>query len=497
VFFCYKSFSQDISISKGEIIKDRQFLIDKNEITASDEIGNFISVRPHRINGTLRNYFIEFFDNLNFSERQEVETNNNTEILDVFIKNDKIHILIKEYDNKNASIRIDLFDLNDKNLFKKNLVATEKDENKDLYDAIKNDNFFTLNHSNNYLLSFPVVADKTIYTHLEFYDDDLNHISTNIVFPDESINKRKASYLNTFVYNNKVYILYSLVNEDDEKYYQLTEYAKNQSRDLILPIDKDIYELVNVKISGSNHIISGLFSKRKKGAFEGFTYYNINLETFKLTSKKLSYFLSENARKYFIGLFKGNRSIDIKDIFIDESGNTYLVAQFYTIVKQYIPIGIPIASFASASFTAYISYNPFSISYKIYDDMLISKINSNGELIWDNVFELRQTEKIHSKSNKKDSSYHALFYNNELHILMNGFINLEKDKLKMIQDKRNSKTNFYNITVKPDGVIVPNIIFSNADSDILFRAEGSVESNNSIFNLGQGNMIKQLLKLKL
>jgi hypothetical protein len=44
------SFSQEVQ--KGEIIKDRQFLIDKKEITANDSLGNFVSVRPHRINGT-------------------------------------------------------------------------------------------------------------------------------------------------------------------------------------------------------------------------------------------------------------------------------------------------------------------------------------------------------------------------------------------------------------------------------------------------------------
>lgn len=497
IFICFKSISQDISISKGNIIKDRQFLIDKTEITACNEKGDFVSIRPHRVNGTFRNYNIEFFNNLDFLNRQFVETENATKILEVFIKNNKVHVLIREHNNKNVSLRFDLFDLDEKKLIKKNLIHASKDLDRDLYDALKNDSPISVNHDKNYLLNFPVIDDKSAYTYLEYFDSDINSISSHKVYPNKNIHKKNISFLNVNLYNNKVYILYSLIDKEHSNYYQLTEFEDNKTRDLILPIQDDIYQLINVKISNKNYIISGLFSKQKKGSFEGFSYYNVNLDTFEINSKKLSNFINENAIKYFIGFFKNNRSIDIKDIFIDKDKNTYLIGQFYTIRKQHIPIGIPIATIAAANFTAFISYNPFSISYKVYDDILISKIDSEGVLIWDNIFELRQTEKIQSKSNKKDSSYYAFMQNNQLNILMNGFINLEKDKLIMKQDKRNSKTNFYNIVVNTNGAIIPKIIFPNVDSSILFRAEGSVKSNNTIFNLGQGNMRKQLIKLSL
>ncbi|MDO5978145.1 hypothetical protein [Flavivirga spongiicola] len=366
-----------------------------------------------------------------------------------------------------------------------------------LYSALKNDNSISVNHDKDYLLNFPVIDDKTAYTYLEYFDSVLNPISSHKIYPDKNIHRKNTTFLNVSLYNNKTYILHSLIDEEGSNYYQLIEFKDGKTRDLNLPIQEGLYQLINVKISKENYIISGLFSKQKKGAFEGFSYYNVNLDTLEITSNKLSNFINEDARKYFIGFFKNNRSIDIKDIFIDQDKNTYLIGQFYSIRKQYVPVGIPIASFATAGFTAFITYNPLSISYKVYDDILISKIDSKGTLIWDNIFELEKTEKIKSKSNKKDSSYYAFLQNNQLNFLMNGFINLDKDRLIMKQDKRNSKTNFYNIIVKPDGTIIPKIIFSNADSDVLFRAEGTVKSNNTIFNLGQGNMKKQLMKLSL
>ncbi|MFD0834255.1 hypothetical protein ACFQ0I_00650 [Mariniflexile aquimaris] len=491
----FLSFAQDILINKGEIIKDRQFLIDKTEITACDENGNFVSVRPHRINGTLRNYFIEFFDKLDFIERQEIETENSTEILEVFIKNNKVHVLIKEIDNKYATIRIDLFDLTTKKFVKKNLISAEKDSEKVFFDALKYNNQISVIHDDNYLLNFPVVDDNIAFTYLEFFDGDLNSQSYHEIYPNKNIHRKNTTFLNVSQYNNKTYILYSLHDEKDGNYYQLTEYSNNETRDLILPIEADTYQLINTLSDDESFIINGLFSKKKKGTFEGFSYYKVNLNRFELTSYKISDFHSEDAKKYFIGLFKSNRSIDIKELFIDKEQNTYLIGQFYSIRHQQVPIGIPIASFASSSFTAFITYNPFSVSYKVYDDILISKINSSGELIWDKILEIKETEKIDVRSNKQDSSYFAYFENNQLNILMNGYIDMDKDKLIVKQDKRNSKTNFYNITVNNRGEITPKIIFPNADSDILFRAEGSLKFNNTILNLGQGNMTKQLLKL--
>jgi len=78
---------------------------------------------------------------------------------------------------------------------------------------------------------------------------------------------------------------------------------------------------------------------------------------------------------------------------------------------------------------------------------------------------------------------------------MNGFINIEKEKLKVKQDKRKGKTNFYNIVVSPEGTILTNILLSNSDSEIIFKAKKSIFSNGNIYNLGQGNMRRQLIKI--
>lgn len=491
-FIFLQSFSQNFGITKGDIVKDRQFLIDKNEVTACDILGNFVSVRPHKINGTLRNYFIEFFNNLDYQERQEIETQNSTEILDVFIKNKTVHVLIKEQNKDNISLRFDLFNLKNKVLSKKELINVNQ-SNKALFKAIKNNEAVLLNNTSSFLMSVPIIENKTVYVHLEYFDNYYKPISSQKIYPNKNLNRKHISFLDTKWYNNKIYLLFSIT--DGDKFYKLIEVDNENTRALEIPIKPDSYELINSKLIKDHLVINGLFSHRKKGAFEGFTYYDINLNTFSIQSKKLSNFKNEASKKYFIGLFKSNRSIDIKDIFIDDEKNTILVAQFYTLKKQYVPVGLPIATFAVGSFVGYITYNPISASYKVFDDILISKVNKNGELIWDNILELKQTEKMASKYNKKDSSYFAFLRENQLNILLNGYINMEKDRLIVKQDKQNSKTSFYNIKIDSNGVINPVVVFPNNTSNILFKADNSKETNSGIYNFGQGNMRKQLLKL--
>ena len=166
LLFAFTSFyyCSSQNIKKGDIVKDRQFLIDKGEITASDNQGNFVSIRPHRINGTLRNYFVEFYNDLNFTNRIEIETQNKTKILDVFIINKKVHIFIKEEGNKTISLRCDIIDLNSQSKTQKILYEIDKDSSSEIYKTLKNDYDISLEYSSLFVLTFPVVEEKIKYT---------------------------------------------------------------------------------------------------------------------------------------------------------------------------------------------------------------------------------------------------------------------------------------------------------------------------------------------
>ena len=494
IFICLNIYSQNITINKGEIIKDRQFLMDKGEITTSDNLGNFISIRPHRNNGELHNYFVEFFSDLTFTNRIEIKTQNRSKILDVFILNKKVHVFIKEEFEKGISLRCDIIDIESKTKTQKNLYKIDKETSSEIYKALKNESNISLEHASQIILTIPVIKDKMKYAFVKVFSNELEVLSQHNIYPNKALSYKNIKFLKTSIYDNKIYLLFNLVNEKKNKTYKIIEINNGNEKTLDIPIELDTYELIDAKINNSQFIISGLYSKQKKGGFQGFTYYNIDLESLTVSSQKHNPFLNKKAITFFNGFFKKNRSIDIKNIFIDEQQNTYVVGQFYVIKKQQVPIGIPIATIGSA---VLITYNPINIKYKLYDDLLIGKINSNGEVDWDKVLELKQTEKIASKSNKRDSSIFTFLSNNQLNILLNGYINMKKEKLEVKQDKRLSKTNFYNISFNTKGTITPKIVFSNKDSDIIFRAGKTVKSDKLLYILGQGNMRKQLLKLEL
>ena len=349
------------------------------------------------------------------------------------------------------------------------------------------------------ILNLPVVEDKLTYAHVQVFDQNIDELRNFKVFADESTSHKNTSFLNVKYLNKTLYALFQLNDEDNDnlRYYRLIELTQQDKRNLDIQIPEDSYELINSKINNDHMIITGLYSHYKKSGYEGFTYYNINLSSLKIEAQKQTPFFNAAAASYFKGLFTGNRSIDINNLFIDDDFNTYIIGQFYILREVSAPVGIPIAGFTTGGISVYITVNPVSYTYKVFDDILIGKVNSQGDLDWDNILELRRTEKIKSKSNKRDSSSFICFANNQLNIFVNGFIDPEKSKLLLKQNVRMNKTNFYNIIVNPHGGIQPTIVFPNADSDIIFRAENAIISNDIIHILGQGNMRKQLLKLEL
>lgn len=494
LFFCVNSFSQKGEVNKGEIIKDREFLLNKNELTSIDDEGNFISIRPNIGYDLTHNYFVEFFDNLNFTKRIEIETQNETKILDVFILNKKVHVFTKEKVDKTISLRLDIIDIESKTKSQKILYEIDNESSPEIYDSLENDSNFSIEHSSQIILTLPIVKDKIKYTFVKIFSVTLQELYQHEIYPEKTISYKNTFFLNTSQYNNGVYLLFNLIFDENQKIYRIIELKNGNEKVLDISINNDIYELINSKVENSRLIISGLYSKKKKGGFEGFTYYNIDLESFTVSVQKQNMFFNEKAKAYFNGLFKNNRSIDIENIIIDKEQNTFIIGQFYMIRKQYIPIGIPIANIGSSF---YITYNPINIEYKLFDDLLVAKISANGELSWDRILELQQTEKIESNSNKRDSSISSFLLNNGVSIFLNGFIDIEKDKVIVKQDKPLSKTNFYNVNFTSQGNIIPEIIFSNKDSQILFRACKTVNSNDFYYILGQGNMRKQLINFKL
>jgi hypothetical protein len=299
IFICLNIYSQNITINKGEIIKDRQFLMDKGEITASDNLGNFISIRPHRNNGALHNYFVEFFSDLTFTNRIEIKTQNRSKILDVFILNKKVHVFIKEEFEKGISLRCDIIDIESKTKTQKNLYKIDKETSSEIYKALKNESNISLEHASQIILTIPVIKDKMKYAFVKVFSNELEVLSQHNIYPNKALSYKNIKFLKTSIYDNKIYLLFNLVNEKKNKTYKIIEINNGNEKTLDIPIELDTYELIDAKINNSQFIISGLYSKQKRGGFQGFTYYNIDLESLTVSSQKHNPFLNKKAITFF------------------------------------------------------------------------------------------------------------------------------------------------------------------------------------------------------
>lgn len=489
------TFTQEYKISRGDIKKDRIFLMDKTEITVNDEEGNFISIRPQKDNGVIFNYHIEFFENLNFKDKIEIKNDNKIKILKVFIKNNKTYIFIKENISNGFLLRIDLIDINTKQIAQRNVLEIDKDISPNIYKSVKKDLNIYLEHSSKIILTIPFVEDKKTNTLVKVFSDSIEGVEEENIYPDETISYKNTNFLTTLQHNNKIYLIYNIVFNDDRKIYRIIELSsRNSKRNLDIPITADTYELLTSTIKNKQLIISGLFSNKKKNRFQGTTNYIIDLKSFSVTSSKQNTFLNPEVSKYFNGLFKTNRSVDIKNILVDDDLNTYLVFQFYKVKKQSIPLVGLTLSYGSSVF---LTYNPIKAKYKLYDDLLFCKINNESDLEWDKVLHFEQLQKISSKSNKRDSSVYSFLFKNKLNLLLNSYINTKKEKIIVKQDSNFGRTKFYNISLSNDGNISLKEIFSNAKSKIIYRADKTLKYKNYLFNLGQGNMRKQLMKIEL
>lgn len=495
LLFVFASVSaQEVSITRGNIVKDRIFLRDKGEITTSDGNGNFVSVRPKKDNGTIYTYFVEFYDNLNFRERIEIINQHKVEILKIFLKNEKLYLFIREEYKKGFALKFDIINIKNKDKTQKEVLRADKETNPELYKSLKDDYNISLNYSSKYIVSVPVVKDNTLYVFTKVFSDELEELYQYKTYPDKVLPYKNTKYFSTSQFDNNVYHLFNVTLNEGKNLYRLIELNDNESRALDIPIKDNIYELVTSKIKKSNFIICGLYSMKRRGGFEGITYHNIDLESFSVSFQKLNTFSNNQVSKYFKGFFKNNRSLDIKNILIDENLNAYLVSQLYIIRKQTAPIGIPIATIGSSIL---ITYNPINAQYKMYDDLLICKINTEGTLDWDNILEIQEIIKTSSRSNKNDSSIFSFLQENKVNVLVNGYVNPKAEKVVIKQEKRFSKTNLYNLKINEGGTMFLKKIFSYKDSEILFRAEKTTKSDNILYNLGQGNMRKQLLKIEL
>ena len=151
----------------------------------------------------------------------------------------------------------------------------------------------------------------------------------------------------------------------------------------------------------------GYYSQDKVYGIKGVSMFNVDKNNLSVLNKKKQ----KLPTKVFEDLY-GYRNIsnndseltsfDLDHIITDKEGNTYLIAEEFYITQNYISNGM------NGMGTYVTTYH--------YDDLLITKLDKEGDLIWG--------RSIFKRSN--EPSYNAFLHNDELHVLLNSGKNLLK-----------------------------------------------------------------------
>lgn len=482
------------NIQKGNINKDRYFLNKKVEIPIVDDDGNYIAVRPHP--GLYNTeYAVEFYSDAALEERIVFETDKDTEILDCFYSSGEVLVLKHVYYRHDASLRVDHINKSTGDKHEEVLLSSNRKEEKDFFkyfEAFQN-SYVLLD--DRLIITIPFInTEKQLAIKTVVYDYRSRSTTIESFVPNQSLSRKEISYLNTFVYKGRVLSLFSVTSEEIGNSYQIFD-MESGTKLTEGPIAFGQFDLINTRIDGDILNLFGLFSYKKRMRFDGYTHYKFDLAEMKFLGNKSTDFRNEDVVNYFSGFLIKKRRIDINNIYSDSEGNFYIIGQTHVVRRQAVPVAIPIAAFTVGSVAIFISVSPPGPAEKIYDDILIAKLDSNGNLLWERLLELGRTTAIKQTDNKRDSSFFTYFEDDKLHILMNGYINQNRNKLVVKQDKGMNMTNFYDISLDPEGALNTNIIFPNEDSEIIFKANNTIIQDGVMYNLGQGNMRKQLMKV--
>jgi len=137
---------------------------------------------------------------------------------------------------------------------------------------------------------------------------------------------------------------------------------------------------------------------------------------------------------------------------------------------------------------------------KIFKDFIVVKLSENGELIWEKTIVTGKEPHYYygvTENHIFGASYYAFFNKSNINIIVNGEISDYKNQLMIDQSKRKKKSTFNHITINSEGKINSDVIFPNANSNVIFKTNQLRQLDNKLYILGIKNMKRQILLLNI
>jgi len=261
--------------------------------------------------------------------------------------------------------------------------------------------------------------------------------------------------------------------------FMLYKISEGTVEDLKIGMEEEHIQSLNISIIENELHLLGFYSEERAGRIKGGCNFTIDKAQFRITSKKFEQLPIE----VFEDLYGENRAERKKDkelksfyvdyVLMDDQKNTYLLAEEFYITTQYVSTGM------NGGYVQTIYH---------YDDILVFKFNSQGELAWGRSIFKRATS----------PSYNAFVKNNQLHVILNSGKNLrEKNdgRTKVSQGFLESSA-LYDIVYANDGEVSYDKIQDNSGNTDYVPFFGTYENGTFIMSSAGGGRKNQFMILK-
>lgn len=483
-FVAFLSFSQTTKLSINE---STEFIneLDSNLILAmhtTDE-GTTAVIRKAK-----KYLLFEVFDgNFNKTFSKLIDINKKESYLGDLIFGDELKIFSLYKENKyDRKIACHVFNIKDNTYKKVDLFSATVEKNQALFSgSSKRETSFSLSPNGSSL----VVATDNIKKNSNSYTIRVFNANTLQLMYKKTYQESKEKFFQpndlAIDDSNNVYVLGKLFidgksqKKKDKANYEFILNKISESNNEVLSIKLETEYISSLSINRGEQLkLYGFYSDKKVGRIKGICSFVIEEKSLVITDKKKNA-LPESVYKDLFAYRKVNKKKDKElsqfylDHFLEDSkGNTYLIAEEFYITQQYVSTGV------GGGYS--------TITYH-YDDILILKFNSDGNLDWGrSVFKRAVTP-----------SYNVFLKNDDLHVILNSGKNLteKKDGRTKVSKGFFESSALYDFVYDTSGNVSYNKVQDYKDLTHYLPFYG-VYQNNKFIMLSSGRQQKQFMSLQ-
>jgi hypothetical protein len=317
------------------------------------------------------------------------------------------------------------------------------------------------------LYLFDNELNKKIDTDFEREIKDKNYKLENIqVSPDgKAISLLAKSYLDT-----------QKEKKEGGKYlFEITKITAESQKSQFIDTHENFVASLKSVFHNNEIICLGFYSDIKDYRFKGICYYKLNFNSLEILQTKYNLFTEQfMVDKYGEDKDKALKFLTFKKIFFSKNDDLILNAQ-----------------------EEYLTGDTNNRTYFNYDDIVATKLDPEGNLLWARNINKRQA--IPSYEDGSFISYTSFINDNFSYFFINTGEKIKKiknDRIEFGQIRKN-KSNLNVIRINVNGDFDYEEILDDENSSVPFMVSKGAIINNSVLFLGRKGTKKQLLKVNL